>query len=286
MIAPLTNLTIATVTVDLTHVVYTWNLSTTFAPKSVEVLVGQRFDRYRSHEKNCLTTVVDKTLDEDVVISIKLVQEPDAAFPVAHITFMPSAGRQRVRVPPGFKIVLKEDASILVERVQLEGVIPPALADAQVHNANCYWIVPKREDGRAVRDAWLMYELVGNLGPGALLWPVFKQPTSIDRESLKDVITPWSVRHFLLNKALDDTRNPITVINHVEKRFRVEHARKRFSFGNIDRLMVMAGAPGERREDVEFGAKLVMAALNSGVVTDAVYEETLADAYAMGMLGV
>ncbi|VDB96222.1 unnamed protein product [Peniophora sp. CBMAI 1063] len=281
--APLIDLTIATMTVDLTHVVYTWNLS---APKTKKIFVGQRFDRYRSLQKDCLTTDVDSAVDDEVMISIKLVQEPGAAFPVAHMTFMPLAGRQRIRVPPGFRIILNSDSSILVERMQLEGAVPPALADARVHNANCYWLTPRREDGHAVREAWLRYELVGNLGPGALLWPVFKQPTSFDRESLKDVITPWSVRHFLLNKALDVKDSLIPAANFVEQRHRVHHARKRFSLNNIDFLMFLAGDPEERRADIEFGAKLVVAALNSFVVTDAVYEKTLADAYAKGMLAV
>ncbi|VDB96227.1 unnamed protein product [Peniophora sp. CBMAI 1063] len=274
---------VGTVTVHLTHVVYKWNDS---SHRTVEILVGQRLDYYRRHEKDCLTTDVDDAIDVEVMISIKLVQEPGAAFPVAHVTFMPSAGRQRIRVPPGFRIVLRNDSSISVERMPLEGAVPPALTDAQVHNANCYWSVPRREDGHAVREAWLSYEWAGTSEHGALLWPVFKQPTSFDRESLKDVITPWSVRHFLLNKALEDRYNPIPSAVFVEKRFRVHHARKRFSLTNINRLMILAGAPEERRADLEYGAKLVMAALNSEVVTDAVYEETLADAYAQGMLGV
>ncbi|VDC04383.1 unnamed protein product [Peniophora sp. CBMAI 1063] len=180
------------------------------------------------------------------MISIKFVEEPKKTYPVAHITFGDRAGGQRIRVPPGFRLFLNEDA--LINVIQLEGA-STALPDAQVHNANCYWCMPTRESEAEVKEAWKDYKKA-EIGS---LWPVLWQPTSLDRDSLKDVINTSSVGHFLLNKALDGE----------DKHSRVLHELARFSSHS---LISAVEASGERRADIEFGVTLVVAALKANDV--------------------
>ena len=111
-------------------------------------------------------------------------------------------------------------------------------------------------------------------------WPILSQPTSLDRESLEDVLTPSAIGNFLRANVLDDMILPMV---QMDKRFRVSHAYKRFQPGNVERLTRRAELDEAQSAVVAYGAKLVMRALEEVAVDQ--YDDMMAELRREGMLG-
>ncbi|KZV70113.1 hypothetical protein PENSPDRAFT_734927 [Peniophora sp. CONT] len=114
--------------------------------------------------------------------------------------------------------------------------------------------------------------------PETIRWPTLDQITSLNRESLTEVLTLPAIRHLLTIEPRLDEEHLFPLCS--EKRIRISRAYERFRPGNVKRLMDVVDEA--QRVDVEYGARLVKEALDE--VAYEQYNATLFDLHGTGML--
>ncbi|KZV70112.1 hypothetical protein PENSPDRAFT_752806 [Peniophora sp. CONT] len=231
--------------VDSSYTLISFKHTTT---PSLDAESGQRIDVLRN---GSIRRDSKEEIDYDIGLSVSMPEETDAAF----IVFSWEAGHRRYRLPNRHKIVFEKHGSATVQNSAGSRDIGfnwrGHVYRERARSSFCS-LGPDNlgNAGQTAQNAWEKY----TADYGEIWWPVVDQPTALDLESLRDVLTYTAIRQFLIDYAPSSLQG-------VDRRVRVRNELMRWRWENVQGKT--RDLDEQQRQVVREGVSIVTKALKN-----------------------